>query len=27
ADDAGLQPYQRHRDDRYCYFFIPSRKG
>ncbi|WP_234827574.1 hypothetical protein, partial [Mycobacterium tuberculosis] len=23
----GLQPYQRHRDDRYCYFFIPSRKG
>ncbi|WP_236995092.1 hypothetical protein, partial [Mycobacterium tuberculosis] len=22
-----LQPYQRHRDDRYCYFFIPSRKG
>ncbi|WP_237087991.1 hypothetical protein, partial [Mycobacterium tuberculosis] len=25
--DAGLQPYQRHRDDRYCYFFIPSRKG
>ncbi|WP_237074176.1 hypothetical protein, partial [Mycobacterium tuberculosis] len=26
-DDAGLQPYQRHRDDRYCYFFIPSRKG
>ncbi|WP_234828030.1 hypothetical protein, partial [Mycobacterium tuberculosis] len=24
---AGLQPYQRHRDDRYCYFFIPSRKG
>lgn len=27
ADDAGLQPYQRHRDDRYCYLFIPSRKG